>query len=180
VPSASPRLAWTAGIVAPTPAERILEVGCGHGVLVSLLAERLRGGVVVGVDRSAAMVAAARRRNLAAVEAGRVRLQAASLVDAALDGPFDVVVSFNVRAFWTPPAPVWDVVDRVLAPKGRVYVAFSLMGADAERPVTDAVATPAAVRGMSLTAVHRGPTAPSESVALELRRSSSAAVHPNG
>ena len=36
--------------------------------------------------------------------------------------PFDVAVSFDVRAFWTPPAPEWDVVARVLRPGG-TYVA---------------------------------------------------------
>jgi protein-L-isoaspartate O-methyltransferase len=38
---ASERLSWAAGVVAPSPSDRVLEVGCGHGVLVSLLAERL-------------------------------------------------------------------------------------------------------------------------------------------
>ena len=70
--TASDRLVWAAGVVAPQPGERVLEVGCGHGVLVSLLAER--AGLVLGVDRSPAMVAAAGRRNRAAVHAGRVEL----------------------------------------------------------------------------------------------------------
>ena len=37
----SEHLAWAAGIVAPPSTDRVLEVGCGHGVLVSLLAERV-------------------------------------------------------------------------------------------------------------------------------------------
>ena len=32
----SERFAWAAGVVAPAPADRVLEVGCGHGVLLSL------------------------------------------------------------------------------------------------------------------------------------------------
>jgi SAM-dependent methyltransferase len=151
----------------------VLEVGCGHGVLVSLLAERLDTGVVVGVDRSATMIAAAAGRNRAAVGSGRVRLEVASLVDADLAGDrFDVVVAFNVRAFWTPPAPEWDVVRRVLAPDGHVVVAFSLMAADAEGPVTDAVRAEAGSRGFAVVRVHRGRTEPTPSLALELRRTS--------
>jgi SAM-dependent methyltransferase len=171
--SASARLAWTAELVAPAPSDRILEVGCGHGVLVSLLADRLTTGSVVGVDRSATMVTAAEQRNGGLPE-GRVRLQAATLTDADLDdAAFDVVVSFNVRAFWTPPSPEWDVVRRVLAPGGRVLVAFSLMGAEAGGPVTEAVCRVAGERGFALTAVHRGSTPPIDSLALELR-------HPDG
>ncbi|MGY1636221.1 class I SAM-dependent methyltransferase [Geodermatophilus sp. SYSU D00742] len=166
----SERLAWAAAVVAPSAGERVLEVGCGHGVLVALLAGR--GAEVLGLDRSPAMVAAAARRNRAAVEAGRVRLQAAQLLDADLgSGPFDVVVSFDVRAFWDAGAPrTWDVVDRVLACDGRVVVAFSLMTAGADGPVVDAVTRLGADRGLAVHAVHRRRTAPIESVAVELRR----------
>ena len=168
---ASERLAWTADVVAPAPTDRILEVGCGHGVLVSLLAGRLTTGEVVGVDRSPTMVEAAGRRNLAQVESGRVRLVAGSLTELALDGaPFDVVVSVNVRAFWTPPAPEWDVVDRVLAPGGRAIVAFSVMGPGAEVPIEEGVCRLAGDRGLVPTAVHRGSTSPMPSVAVELSR----------
>jgi SAM-dependent methyltransferase len=176
--AASERLAWTADVVAPAPGDRVLEVGCGHGVLLSLLATRLTTGVVVGVDRSATMIEAAGRRNQGAIDAGRVAVISARLTDAVLEGqPFDVVVSFNVRAFWTPPAPEWDVVDRVLEPGGRVFVAFSVMGAGADGPIGEAVRRLAGQRGLRLVTAHRGPTTPIESVALELHREP---AHPSG
>ncbi len=166
----SERLAWAAGIVAPRSTDRVLEVGCGHGVLVSLLAERVPDGEVVGVDRSASMTAAAGRRNTDAVAGGRVRLLSTRLTDADLGStPFDVVVSFDVRAFWTPPAPEWDVVARVLAPGGRVVVAFSLMTPEALEPVTAAITRLADDRGFERVAVHRAATSPYGSVAVELR-----------
>jgi ubiquinone/menaquinone biosynthesis C-methylase UbiE len=168
--AASARLGWAAGVVAPRPGERVLEVGCGHGVLVALLAER--AGEVVGVDRSPTMVTAAGRRNRAAVEGGRVRLQAAALHEADLGPhPFDVVVSFNVRALSDPAQEVtWDVVSRVLAPAGRVVVAFSVMTPGVEDDVVAAVARLAGDRGLAVAAVHRGETAPFASAAVELRR----------
>jgi SAM-dependent methyltransferase len=176
--AASERLAWAADVVAPAPGDRVLEVGCGHGVLLSLLAGRLTTGAVVGVDRSATMIEAAGRRNRAAIDAGRVAVTAARLTDADLEGrSFDVVVSFNVRAFWTPPAPEWDVVERVLAPRGRVVVAFSVMGAGADVPIEEAVRRLAAQRALRLVSTHSGPTTPMASVALELRREPR---HPSG
>jgi SAM-dependent methyltransferase len=165
------RQSWAAGVVAPQPGERVLEVGCGHGVLAALLAEQARD--VLAIDRSPAMVAAAGRRNRAAVEAGRVRLQAAALSDADLGpDPFDVVVGFDVRAFWDPAQEAtWDVVDRVLAPAGRVLVAFSVMTPGAEEDVVAAVSRLAGARGLVPAGVHRRAAAAGiGSAAVELRR----------
>jgi SAM-dependent methyltransferase len=173
--AASERLAWAADLVAPAPTDRVLEVGCGHGVLLSLLAARSTTGVVVGVDRSATMTEAAARRNRVAVDAGTVRLTTARLTDAGLEGQvFDLVVSFDVRAFWTPPAPEWDVVDRVLAPGGRVVVAFSVMDGDSAAAVEEGVRRLAGERGLVVVATHRAATGPIPSAALVVRRSADA------
>jgi cyclopropane fatty-acyl-phospholipid synthase-like methyltransferase len=177
----SARQSWAAGVVAPQPGERVLEVGCGHGVLVALLAER--AGEVLAVDRSPAMVAAAGRRNRAAVEAGRVRLQAAALADADLGSdPFDAVVGFDVRAFWDPSQETtWDVVDRVLAPGGRVLVAFSVMTPGTEDDVVAAVSRLAGARGLVPAGVHRRAVGEGiGSAAVELRRPAAAAPPPSG
>ncbi|PWW21012.1 methyltransferase family protein [Geodermatophilus normandii] len=157
--------------MAAGPGERVLEVGCGAGVLVTLLAAAVHPGPVVAVDRSARMVAAATRRNRAAVEAGRVRLVAAPLVEADLgDDRFDVVVAVDVRAFWTPPAPEWDVVARVLAPGGRVVLGASVMRAgDADR-VRVQVARAAGERGLAVTATAQVGTVPFPTATIELRR----------
>lgn len=173
MPAASERLAWAAEVIDPAPGDRILEVGCGHGVLVHLLAARLDGGAVVGVDRSATMIAAAMRRNRSAVEAGVVRLVEARLTEADLGARvFDVVVSFDVRAFWTPSAPEWAVVRRVLAPRGRVVVGYSLMTPQTHDATERAVRELAPGHGLEVSTVHRGATRPFGSAAVELRAAS--------
>ncbi|MCF6736743.1 trans-aconitate 2-methyltransferase [Blastococcus sp. KM273129] len=168
---ASERLTWAAGLVDPAPGERVLEVGCGHGVLVALLAARLPGGHVVAVDRSPAMVAAATARNRAAVDAGRVTVHGGPLVEVELpERGFDVVVSFDVRAFWTPPGAEWDVVDRVLATGGRILVGCSVMGPDTVERVLAGVLRAAGPRGFTEHALHRAETSPLPAAAVELRR----------
>ncbi|MGY1730000.1 class I SAM-dependent methyltransferase [Geodermatophilus sp. SYSU D01045] len=167
----SGRLAFVAGVVAAAPGERVLEVGCGAGALVTELVAAVGDGQVVAVDRSARMAAAAARRNRAAVDAGRVRVLAAPLLDADLAGErFDAVVAVDVRAFWTPPAPEWDVVARVLAPGGRVVLGFSVMRPDDRDRVRAAVARTARERGFEVTTTAEAATAPFPTAAVEVRR----------
>lgn len=115
----SPRFVWLAAILSLAPDHRVLEVGCGHGIALGLVAERLTSGVVTGVDRSAKMIAAAARRNEAHIQAGRVRLRRASLHELADDpGSFDVIFAMNVASFQTRPKRDLVAARRLLVPSG--------------------------------------------------------------
>lgn len=115
----SPRFVWTAAILPLEPDHRVLEVGCGHGIALGLVAERLTSGTVTGVDRSAKMIAAAAKRNAAHVEAGRARLRTASLHELEDDpDSFDVIFAMNVASMWTQPARDLAAARRLLAPGG--------------------------------------------------------------
>ena len=120
----SPRIAWAVGCLDLAPGDRVLELGCGHGVALSLVAERLADGHVLGLDRSPKMTAVAAERNRAHIEAGRVSVATASLHEARLgDEPFDVVFAIHFPPLLRgDPARELGVVRRILAPGGRLYL----------------------------------------------------------
>src|SRR5919202_1044262 len=60
---ASERFVWSVDTLEVRPADRLLEVGCGHGVAVSLVCERLTTGTITAIDRSPKMIEMATRRN---------------------------------------------------------------------------------------------------------------------
>jgi len=167
----SARLAWAAELADPQAGDRVLEVGCGHGVLLSLLADRLTTGRAVGLDRSATMTAAAARRNAPAVARGTVAVRTAELLDAELGaGWADLVVAVHVGAFWRPPAGEYRVVREVLADGGRFLLVDQPLRPGAREEQVARAAALAEPHGLSVTAVHTGDTPPRPSLAVEFRR----------
>jgi SAM-dependent methyltransferase len=119
------RLTWAVRKLAPRPHDEVLEIGCGTGVMASLLCERLRAGRLTAIDRSPAMVAAARRRNRAHIAAGRVVIRRMALTDADFDpGAFDRAMAVNVNLFWLHPTAELEVLRRVLRPRGVLCLVY--------------------------------------------------------
>src|SRR5665809_109371 len=81
---ASERFVWAVDTLEVRPADRLLEVGCGHGVAVSLVCEGLTTGTITAIDRSPKMIELATRRNREYVDAGKAVLEAIALEEAAL------------------------------------------------------------------------------------------------
>ena len=122
MPRPAERLAWAVDQLDVAPDEQLLEIGCGHGVALTLVCERLDGGSITGLDRSATMIEMAGRRNAEHVASGRLRLHAAALHEADLgDALFDTVFAIRVGVFWRgDPARELAAVRKHLAPNGKL------------------------------------------------------------
>ena len=101
-------------LLAPRPGERILDLGCGDGVLTAKLASM--GCHVVGVDSSAAQIDAARKLGLDA------RVMNGEALD--FDSEFDAVFSNAALHWMRNPPKVIAGVERALKPHGRFIGEF--------------------------------------------------------
>ena len=119
------RISWAVEALAATPEDELLEIGCGPGIAVQLVAERLRGGRITALDRSAAALARTARRNAAHIASGKVVPMLGELADAGLErGRFDRIFAVNVNLFWTGATTEPDVVRRALAPGGTLQLFY--------------------------------------------------------
>jgi ubiquinone/menaquinone biosynthesis C-methylase UbiE len=111
------------------PNDRVLEIGCGHGVAATLVCERLDGGSLTAVDRSAKMIEAASRRNAEHVAAGRAEFLVAALEDLDLgERRFDKVFAVRVGLFHRDPERARSLVEPWLAPGEEVRAFFDEPG----------------------------------------------------
>lgn len=120
-----PLIKWAITLMDIQPTDYVLDVGCGSGVAIKLVAQIAVEGFVAGVDYSEEMVRQARKRNAAAVRAGRVEIKHGDV--AALpydDESFDKVIATETFNFWPDPVANLQEVRRVLRPGGLVALAM--------------------------------------------------------
>jgi ubiquinone/menaquinone biosynthesis C-methylase UbiE len=105
--------------------ERVLDVSCGGGNAIGLMAAKKLYNTVYGIDYSADAVAMAKKYNKALVEAGTVIIEQASVLNLPYeDSYFDAVTTFQSHYHWPDIEDAMREVHRVLKPGG-VFVLVS-------------------------------------------------------
>ena len=113
---------WTLGRI--EPGQVVLDLGCGAGTDL-LIAAQMTGpsGRVIGLDTTSTMLQRARRSasamNLTNIELHEALIESLPLDDASID----VVISNGVIDLVPDKEAVFDEIDRVLRPGGRLQVA---------------------------------------------------------
>jgi ubiquinone/menaquinone biosynthesis C-methylase UbiE len=103
---------------------RVLDVGCGFGATLLVLAGYVGGAECVGIDLSDPLLGLARESAGRAGLAARVRFEHADAQQIPYDdGAFDVVLNANVVHLVPDPLAMLDEIERVLAPGGAFYIA---------------------------------------------------------
>ncbi len=118
-PAVPERLRWMTGMLNPQPGERIVDLGCGTGDALAMIAEQLPADLV-GVDSSAAALRVA-ACTLAELPGGsRLLVQADLSASIPLaDASVDRALCHNVLEFLADPDAFIEEAHRVLRPGGR-------------------------------------------------------------
>jgi SAM-dependent methyltransferase len=135
------RVRWAVDLLKLQPHHRVMEIGCGPGVAAGVIADRLAGGFLLAIDRSATAIDRASRRNRRHVDTGRIEFRTTGLAELEVgSGPFDAVLATNVNLFWTGPAiGEWSVLEKVLSPDATLVLAYGYGRTGAVDRRTDAV-----------------------------------------
>jgi SAM-dependent methyltransferase len=135
------------------PDDQILEIGCGPGAAVALVCDRLDGGRITAIDRSATAIKRANERNAAHVNSGKAVLRHLDLAALHLPGRrFDKVFAVNVSTFWLRPAgPEWAVVKDHLHRHGVFHLFYDTPAAGRARQIAEAVRAALTGHGFSST-----------------------------
>jgi ubiquinone/menaquinone biosynthesis C-methylase UbiE len=118
---------WAIGLMKVEPRDRVLDIGCGSGMAVGLLAESAKGGFVAGVDYSKDMVALASKRNVEAIERGQVLIQHGDAMALPYeDETFDKVSGIETFYFWPDAMRGLQEAYRVLKPGGEIAITLEM------------------------------------------------------
>lgn len=106
---------WGLEHITIAPDAIILDVGCGGGGAIRILAQAAPRSKVYGVDYAEDVLPTARRFNRVMVEQGRVEIKHGSVSDLPFPADtFDLATAFETTMFWPSPVDNLRQVRRVL------------------------------------------------------------------
>ena len=118
-------VAWTLNQLHVQPSSTLLELGCGAGNALASSLRKWPGVQVIGLDRSTAMVASAKKRNHRAIQAKRATVLQGEFQSLPLPNvSIDCIFSVHTLYFWQDTDQVLAEIDRVLKPSGTFVITY--------------------------------------------------------
>lgn len=163
------RLRWLSALLRLRRTDRVLEIGCGNGMLLELLAERAPHTTLVGIDRSALQVQKAAQRLAPLPHPPQVHHLALEDAPAQfVDETFTRIVSMNVNLAWTSPVVAGAALSALLGPRGVIFLGFEPPTRNGRAALLAKVTRAATVAGFLQGAVYEDEA--SGAFAVEWRR----------
>ena len=117
------RYRWAVDILDVRPDDVILEIGCGYGHSIPLIAPQLSTGHLTLIDHSETMAKAAAKRVRDETTEIKVSVLHTDLLSNGFpENSFDKIFLFNINVFWMDPTAEIEEVGRLLKPDGRFYL----------------------------------------------------------
>lgn len=121
-----PETQWTVSRMDIRPDDTVLELGCGAGKGLQLVADLVIAGNVIGLDLSKTLVKSALNRNYKRVATGVVKVIHGDAQEIPLaESSVDKVFSIHSIYFWDDLNTAMSEVSRVLRPGGTVIFTLS-------------------------------------------------------
>ncbi|HEY0677370.1 MAG TPA: class I SAM-dependent methyltransferase [Chitinophagaceae bacterium] len=119
------RFIWAASVIDVSPADKVLEIGCGAGLLTDVIAQSLSKGKITSVDQSASMIRMAQSRNKEHIKNGKVELVVSAFANTDFPAAaFHKIIAFNVNVFWKNPVRELELIKKILKPKSFLYLFY--------------------------------------------------------
>ncbi|KRG13688.1 SAM-dependent methyltransferase [Virgibacillus soli] len=112
---------WTISLLNIQRTDNVLEIGFGPGIATKLISKLIHGGHYVGIDYSTVMFRQAKKRNIKAIQEGKVTLklgEVSSISPSELK--FDKVLSVNSIIFWKDPVKALKKIRQIMKPNGLI------------------------------------------------------------
>ena len=111
----------TVEIISIKNGESILDLGCGNGYVLNMIAQKHKGHFT-GIDVSESIIASAKKRNRDYVESGKMQFDCQNLNKMGFaDCTFDKAYTINTVYFWESLEDSMSEIKRVLNHNGVFY-----------------------------------------------------------
>ena len=114
---------WALSNLPDITPDSILDIGCGGGMMISLLHKKYDDALIAGIDISETAVRFARETNKELIDEGKCKIDVASVEDIPSDEfSFDLVVSCESYFFWPDLIKGMEEACRVVAFGGHIVI----------------------------------------------------------